>query len=178
MMEKIFEYIINGRIGRFSYLLSLLIVVVGLYYVDTFYFSDRCLVCQPIRNFPWIELCGCFVFIVLLGPYFLLLYLWTAFQWGISMGTLMYILLVIFFFVQTIKRCRDMEISNWRALIPVYSPLFLLFLRDKGDDVQEPIKLSFLMTLWNSKWLILALILFCVYIYLKNAMFIHIHNSI
>ena len=176
-MKEIIEYI-NGRIGRFGYLLSLMIVVVGLYYVDTFYFSDRCLVCQPIRNFPWIELCGYSVFLALLGPYFLFLYIMTAFQWGFSIWTLMYILLVIFFFVQTIKRCNDLGRSSWRVLIPVYSPLFLLFLRYKSNEEQDPIKMSFLTILWNSKWLILALILLCVYIYLMNARFIHMHNSI
>ena len=176
-MKKIIEYI-NSRTGRFSYLLSILIIVVGLYYVDTFYFSDRCLVCKPIMSFPWIDLLGYFVFIALLGPYFLFLYLQTAFQWGFSMWTLMYILLVVFFFVQTINRCHDLGKSSWRALIPVYSPLLLLFLRNKGNEEQEPIKMYFLTTLWNSKWLILALILLCVYIYLENATFIHMHNSI
>ena len=176
-MKKIIECV-NGRIGRFSYLLSLQIVVAGLYYVDTFYFSDRCLVCQPIKIFPWIELCGYFIFIAILGPYFLFLYLQTAFQWGFSMWTLMYILLVVFFFAQTIKRCRDLEISSRKALIPIYSPLFLLFLRNKRNEEQSSVKISFLTTFWNSKWLILVMILLCVYIYLKNAMFIHIHNSI
>ena len=176
-MKKIIEYL-NGRTGRFSYLLSLLIVVTGLYYVDTFYFSDMCLVCQPIMSFPWKDLLVFFVLIALLGPYFLFLYLRTAFQWGFSMWTMIYILLTIFFFVQTIKRCNDLGKSRWRTLIPVYSPLFLVFLRNKRNEEQDPIKISFLTILWNSKWLILALILLCVYIYLKNAMFIHIHNSI
>ena len=168
----------NEGIGRFSYLLSLLIVVVGFYYVDTFHFSDRCLVCRPIMSFPWEELCGYFVFIALLGPYFLFIFLRTAFQWGFSMWTMMYILLVAFLFVQTIKRCHDLGKPSWRALIPVYSPLFLLFLRNKRNGEQSPIKRSFLTTLWNSKWLILSLILLCVYIYLENATFIHMHNSI
>ena len=176
-MEKLIEYI-TGGIGRFSYLLSLLIVIVGIFYLNTFHFSDGCLVCNPIMSFPWIALLGYFVFIALLGPYFLFLYLQEAFQWGFSMWTFMYILLVIFFFVQTIKRCRDLDISSWRALIPVYTPLFLLFLRNKRNEEQEPFKKSFLTTSWNSKWLILALILLSVYFYLENAKFIHIHNSI
>ena len=49
-MKKIIEFL-NGRIGRFNYLLSVLILVLGFFYIDWFCNDNRCLVCNPIMRY-------------------------------------------------------------------------------------------------------------------------------
>lgn len=168
----------GGKTGRFNYFLSVLIVLVGFYYLNTFYFSDRCLVCCPIMNFPWQELLGYFVVISLMGAPFLLLVFRVAFEFGISNSIIYYIILVLFFVIFSIRRCHDVGHSGWRALLPIYSPLFLFFLPAELEVDQEPDKPSILMTLWNSKWLFLTLFLICLAIYLENQRYIHMHNAL
>lgn len=168
----------GGKTGRFNYFLSVLIVLVGFYYLDTFYFSDRCLVCCPIMSFPWWDLLGWFVVISLMGALFLLLGFRVAFEFGISDSIIYYIILVLFFFNFSIRRCHDIGESGWRILIPIYSPLFLFFLPAELEVDQELDKPSILMTLWKSKWLMLILILMAAYIYRDNLGYIRMHNAL
>lgn len=168
----------GGKTGRFNYFLSVLIVLVGFYYLNTFYFSDRCLVCCPIMNFPWQELLGWFVVISLVGAPFLLLGFRVAFEFGFSNSFFYYIILVSFFLIFSIRRCHDVGHSGWRALLPIYSPLFLFFLPAEKELDMEPVKPSILLTLWKSKWLILILILMAAYIYRDNLGYIRMHNAL
>ena len=85
---------------------------------------------------------------------------------------------MVFYLIQTIKRCHDVGESGWRFLIPIYSPSFLLFLPAEIEVDQEPLKPSILMTIWNSKWLILTLLLICLVMYQENHRNIQIHNAL
>lgn len=178
-LDEIILKTFGSRTGRFNYFLSILIVIVGFYYIDTFFYSDRCLVCRPILSFPWRDLIKYFVMIALTGVYFCILLCWMWADNSFTIGLVyMPILFTCFFIIQTIRRCHDVDRSGWRFLIPIYSPLFLLFLPKDLDVDEEPVRTSIWSSLWQSKWLLIVLILLCAYIYLLNARYIHIHNSI
>lgn len=163
---------------RFAYFLSFLIVVVGCYYLFEFYNPDKCHVCHPIMRFPWNNLLEILEFVAIGGIYSCLLICWMATDNSILYCPIIFpILLTLFYCIQTIRRCHDLGKSGWWMLLPVYSPLFLLFLPGKNKGKGLSVE-SIIITLWNSKWLILSLILLCVYIYLENATNIHMHNSI
>lgn len=177
--DKIIIWTFGGRTGRFNYFLSLLIVIVGFEYLHTFFYSDRCLVCSPISSFPWSDLIELFIMLALTGVYSCILICCIGADYSYSIGPVyMPILFTCFYIIQTIRRCHDIGESGWRFLIPIYSPLLLLFLPKELDVDEEPVRTSIWSTLWQSKWLLIVLILLCVYIYVINTRYIHIHNSI
>lgn len=172
--KKFREYS-GGKTGRLNYFLSVLIVWIGFYFLDTFYFSDRCLVCNPIMSFPWQDLLSCFAAIALMGLSFFLVYFQDSFEFGFSIWTIMYIILVLFFIIMSIRRCHDIGYSGWRSLLPIYCPLILLFQRAEIDEEQESEKTSLLK---NSVWFLLILLIMVVCIFLENLKHIHMHNAL
>jgi uncharacterized membrane protein YhaH (DUF805 family) len=87
-------------------------------------------------------------------------------------------LFTLFYVVQTIKRCHDIGESGWRFLLPIYSPLLILFLPAEIEVDEEPERTSLLMVLWKSKWLILILVLMAAYICRENLEHIRMHNAL
>jgi len=178
-LDEIILWTFGGRTGRFNYFLSLIIVIVGNYYLDVFCFSERCLVCSPIMTFPWKDMIELFVFMALLGVYSCILICLIDYEYGFSLLPVsLPILLTVFFIIQTIKRCHDVDRSGWRFLIPIYSPLLLLFLPKELDLDEEPVRTSIWSTLWQSKWLILSLLFLCFFIIFENQRYIHMHHAL
>lgn len=178
-MDRLIEFLFYGKSGRFSYLLSLMIVIIVFCFVFEYSNPDRCYVCNPVVFFPWRDLIEMSIMIVLGGVYFCLLLCWMAADERFFDGPVFVpIFITVFYLIQTIKRCYDIGESGWRFLIPIYSPLFLLFLPKEIEVDQEPVKSSVLMVLWGSKWLILTLVVICFVIYLNNQRYIHIHNAL
>lgn len=178
-MDRFIKYIFSGKTGRFSYLLSLLIVIIVLCFVFEYSNPDRCYGCSPVIGIPWRELIETSVMILLGGIYSCLLCCVLALDESYFNGSVMIpILSTVFYLIQTTKRCHDIGESGWRFLIPIYSPLFLLFLPEEIDVDQEPERSSFFMLLWKSKWLILALIIICLIIYWESQKYIHMHNAL
>jgi uncharacterized membrane protein YhaH (DUF805 family) len=175
-MKKITEFF-EGRIGRFNYLLSILIVVLGLFYIDWFCNDNRCLVCHPIMSVPWRDLFWNTVS-ALGGIYTCPLICFVVIDEGLFIsGIGISIICTLFIIVQTIRRCHDRKESGWRILIPFYA-LVLLFLPgklDKGYDSERPL---FLNTLMKGKWLLLILILMIGAIYWENSWYIQRHKSL
>ncbi len=167
-----------GKTGRLSYLLSFLIVIVVFYYMFEFYNPYKCHVCNPIMRIPWSDLIE--MSTILLGGIYscFLICLMAADESLYDGPVIVPILFTVFYLIQTIKRCHDIGESGWRFLIPIYSPLFLLFLPKEIEVDQEPVKSSVLMTIWNSKWLILTFLLICLAIYQENQRNIQIHNAL
>jgi uncharacterized membrane protein YhaH (DUF805 family) len=164
--------------GRFAYFLSLLIVLVGCYYLFEFYNPNKCHVCNPIMGFPWKDLLEIFGFITIGGIYSCLFICLMATDNSILNCSIIFpILITLFYFVQAIRRCHDLDKSGWWMLLPIYSPLFLLFLPGKNKKKGYSVE-SIIITLWNSKWLILILIALCAYIYMGNAWFAHRHMEL
>ena len=179
VMDRLIEFLFYGKTGRFSYLLSLLIVIIVLYFVSDYSNPDRCYVCRPIMGIPWSELIFTSVMILIGGIYSCLLFCLVAADDCYSFGPLIILVLfTVFYLIQTIKRCHDVGESGWRFLIPVYSSLLLLFLPKEIEVDQEPETPSALMVLWGSKWLILTLVIICLIIYLVNQKYIHMHNAL
>ena len=130
IFDKIILWTFGGKTGRFNYFLSLLIVIVGF----------RCLVCSPILSSLWSDLIELFIMLALTGVYFCILICCLGADYSYSIGSVyMPILFTCFFIIQTIKRCHDIGESGWRFLIPIYSPLLLLFLPKELDVDEEPI---------------------------------------
>lgn len=173
--DKLIIRTFGGKTGRLNYFLSVLIVWIGFYYLDTFYFSDSCLVCNPIMSFPWQDLLSCFAAIALMGVSFFLVFFQDSFEFGFSIWTIMYIILVLFFIIMSIRRCHDIGYSGWRSLLPIYCPLILLFQRAEIDEEQESEKTSLLK---NSVWFLLILLIMVVCIFLENLKHIHMHNAL
>lgn len=177
--DEIILKIFGGKTGRFDYLLSLLIIVVGIYYFFEHYDPNTCHVCFPITSFPWGELFGLLVIMALGGFYSCFLFCMLATDERYCYGPIIIpILFTLFYVTLTIKRCHEIGVSGWRFLIPIYSPLLILFLpaENEIDEWQE--KSSALMMLWKSKWLILILILMITYIYFENLENIRMHNAL
>ena len=178
-MDRFIEYMFSGKTGRFSYLLSLLIVIIVLCFVFEYSNPDRCYGCNPVMGIPWRDLIETSVMILLGGIYSCLLCCVLALDESYFNGSVMIpILSTAFYLIQTTKRCHDIGESGWRFLIPIYSPLFLLFLPEEIDVDQEPERSSVFMLLWKSKWLILALVIICFIIYWESQKYIHMHNAL
>lgn len=178
-MDRFIEFLFYGKTGRFSYLLSLMIVIIVLFFVSDFSNPDRCYVCSPIMSIPWSELIITSFMILIGGIYSCLLFCWMATDERFFDGPVIVpTLFTVFYLVQTIKRCHEVGESGWRFLIPIYSPLFLLFLPAEIEVDREPEEPSALMVLWGSKWLILALVIICLTIYLINQRYIRMHNAL
>ena len=161
--------------GRFAYFLSLLIVLVGCYYLFEFYNPNKCHVCHPIMGFPWKDLLEILGFIAIGGIYSCLFICLMATDDSILNCSIIFpILITLFYCIQTIRRCHDLDKSGWWMLLPVYSPLFLLFLPGKNKWKGFSME-SIIITIWNSKWLILTLLLLCAFVYLQNTWFIQRH---
>ena len=179
LMDRLIEFLFYGKSGRLSHLLSLLIVIVVFYYLFQFYNPYKCHVCNPIMSIPWSDIIEISVMLLFGGIYFCLLFCMIAADERFFDGSVIVpILFTVFYLIQTIKRCHDIGESGWRFLIPIYSPLFLLFLPKEIEVDQEPVKSSVLMTIWNSKWLILTFLLICLAIYQENQRNIQIHNAL
>ena len=158
-IDKLIIVSLGGKTGRFNYFLSLLIIVVGFYYFFEHYDPNTCLALGGFYS--------CFLFCLL------------ATDERYCDGPIVIpILFTLFYVVQTIKRCHDVGESGWRFLLPIYSPLLILFLSPEIEVDEEPEKSSFLMVLWKSKWLILILVLMAAYIYRENLEHIRMHNAL
>ena len=167
----------NGRIGRFNYLLSVLIVVLGFFYIDWFCNDNRCLVCNPIMSIPWRDL-----FFNLLsalgGIYICPLICIVVIKEGLfESAIIISISCTLLIIVQTIRRCHDRKESGWRVFIPFYG-LLLLFLPGKIDNDKLPIKTLVYNTLMNGKWLILVLLLIIGIIYLEHSWCLQRHKHL
>lgn len=177
--DDIIIYTFGGKTGRFSYLLSLLIVIIVLCFVFEYSNPERCYGCNPVIGIPWRELITTSVMILLGGIYSCLLCCVLALDESYFDGPVIVpILSTAFYLIQTAKRCHDIGESGWRSLIPIYSPLFLLFLPEEIDVDQEPERSSLLLLLWKSKWLILSLVIICFIIYWENQKYMHMHNAL
>ena len=175
-MKKIIEYI-YGRTGRFHYFLSLLIVIVGFFYIDWFCNDERCLVCHPLMSIPWRDLFWNF-FTAIGGIYISILICIILFfegYWGL--GFIIAVSCSIFWTIQTIRRCNDRNESEWRIFIPFY-PLLLLFLPGKIDNGQVSGKALVYNALINGKWLILILVIMIGAIFLENSWNIQRHKRL
>ena len=178
-VDKLIFKAFGSKTGRFNYFLSLLIIVVGFYYFFEYYDPNTCHVCHPIMSFPWKDLIGLLVIIALGGFYSCFLFCMMATDEGYCYGPIIIpILFTLFYVIQTRKRCHDVGESGWRFLLPIYSPLLILFLSPEIEVDEEPEKSSFLMVLWKSKWLILILVLMVAYIYCENLVHIRMHNAL
>lgn len=178
-INKIILKTFGGKTGRFNYFLSLLIIVVGVYYFFEYYDPNTCHVCFPIMSFPWGKLVGLLVMMALGGFYTCYLFFMLATDERYCYGPIIIpFLFTLFYVIQTIKRCHDIGESGWRFLIPIYSPLLILILPAEIEVDEEPERPSVLMALWKSKWLILILILMVAYIYCENLENIRIHNAL
>jgi len=178
-IDKLIIGSLGGKTGRFNYFLSLLIIVVGFFYFFEHYDPNTCHVCFPIMRFPWGELVGLLFILALGGFYSCFLFCLLATDERYCDGPIIIpILFTLFYVVQTIKRCHDIGESGWRFLLPIYSPLLILFLSPEIEVDEEPEKSSFLMVLWKSKWLILILVLMVAYIYCENLEHIRMHNAL
>jgi uncharacterized membrane protein YhaH (DUF805 family) len=177
--DDIIIYTFGGKTGRFSYLLSLLIVIIVLCFVFEYSNPERCYGCNPVIGIPWRELITTSVMILLGGIYSCLLCCVLALDESYFDGPIIIpILFTLFYVVQTIKRCHDIGESGWRFLLPIYSPLLILFLSPEIEVDEEPERTSFVKVLWTSKWLILILILMAAYIYRENLEHIRMHNAL
>ena len=178
-VDKLIFKAFGGKTGRFNYFLSLLIVVVGFNFFLEYYNPNTCHVCYPIMSFPWRDLIEMFVMLGLGSVYTCILVCLLATDERYCDGPIVIpILFTLFYVVQTIKRCHDIGESGWRFLLPIYSPLLILFLSPEIEVDEEPEKTSFLMVLWKSKWLILILVLMAAYIYRENLEHIRMHNAL
>ncbi len=174
IMKKVIEYF-NGRIDRFNYFLSLLIVMAGFFYVDWFCNDHRCLVCHPIMNIPWRDLFWNFI-VAIGGIYtYALTCIFVLSEEYVRPGFIVALSCSIFGMIQSIKRCHDRNESGWRVLIPFY-PLFLLFLPGKTDNAQLSRKALVYNTLIDGKWLIFVLLFMIGAIYRENSRNIRMHN--
>ena len=175
-MKKIIDYI-YGRTDRFNYFLSLLIVIVGFFYIDWFCNDERCLVCHPLMSIPWRDLFWNF-FTAIGGIYISILICIILFfegYWGL--GFIIAVSCSIFWTIQTIRRCNDRNESEWRIFIPFY-PLLLLFLPGKIDNGQVSGKALVYNALINGKWLILILVIMIGAIFLENSWNIQRHKRL
>lgn len=125
-----------GKTNRTGYVLSVLCVVLGLF-LHQFYLNpfDICYVCRPPELFPWEEIVELFGATKLGGGYLCVLFCWGTYKtsWA-GYSIIIPILLTAYYYVQTIKRCHDIGCSGWRSLIPVYSSLFLFFIKSKNEN--------------------------------------------
>ena len=178
-VDKLIFKAFGSKTGRFNYFLSLLIIVVGFYYFFEYYDPNTCHVCHPIMSFPWKDLIGLLVIIALGGFYSCFLFCLLATDERYCDGPIVIpILFTLFYVVQTIKRCHDVGESGWRFLLPIYSPLLILFLSAEIEVDEEPERTSLIKVLWKSKWLILILVLMAAYIYRENLVHIRMHNAL
>ena len=176
-MKRINEFF-KGRIGRFNYLLSILIVVLGFSYIVWFCNDNRCLVCNPIMSIPWKDL----LFIVLLtasgGVYICSLICFAVIKEGLfESAIIISISCTLLIIVQTIRRCHDRKESGWRVFIPFYS-LLLLILPGENDNGKLSKKALVFNTLMNGKWLILVLLLIIGIIYLEHSWCLQRHKDL
>ena len=176
-MKRINEFF-KGRIGRFNYLLSILIVVLGFSYIVWFCNDNRCLVCNPIMSIPWKDL----LFIILLtasgGVYICSLICFAVIKEGLfESAIIISISCTLLIIVQTIRRCHDRKESGWRVFIPFYS-LLLLILPGKNDNGKLSKKALVFNTLMNGKWLILVLLLLIGIIYLEYSWCFQRHKDL
>ena len=178
-IDKLIIGSLGGKTGRSNYFLSLLIIVVGFFYFFEHYDPNTCHVCFPIIRFPWGELAGLLFILALGGFYSCFLFCLLATDERYCDGPIIIpILFTLFYVVQTIKRCHDIGESGWRFLLPIYSPLLILFLPAEIEVDEEPEKTSVIKVLRESKWLILILILMVAYIYCENLEHIRMHNAL
>ena len=178
-VDKLIFKAFGSKTGRFNYFLSLLIIVVGFFYFFEHYDPNTCHVCFPIMRFPWGELVGLLFILALGGFYSCFLFCLLATDERYCDGPIIIpALFTLFYVVQTIKRCHDIGESGWRFLLPIYSPLLILFLPAEIEVDEEPERTSLLMVLWKSKWLILILVLMAANIYRENLEHIRMHNAL
>ncbi len=171
--------ILSSRTDRMGYLISILVVVVGFYFYDFYFMSDRCYVCQPPELFPWEEILMLSVGSSLGGGYLCILLCWGAFKTSwVGASITIPILLTAFFYLQTIRRCHDIGYSGWRSLIPVYTPLFLFFITGKNENEEHIGKSSIVTLLLQNKWQILLMIVICLLYYMIRISFVHMHNAL
>lgn len=167
------------KVGRLGYFLSLLIIVAWFYYAYVFFVyegQDGCLTCHPILSFPWKEILEILITIILGGGYSCLLFCLVICEESYDLWpVLLSFVFALFYFVQTVRRCQELGKSGWKTLIPLYSPLFLLFLSGKNNEEHHSIITSLWMTLWNNKWLILTLLIICWAFYHQNSHYIYMH---
>lgn len=168
--------LIYRKKDRFAYFLSLLIVMTGFFYVDWFCNDNRCLVCHPLMSIPWRGLFLNF-FTAVGGIYTCTLICIALFiDDHLGLGFVIAVACSLFWTIQSIRRCHDRNESGWRILIPFY-PLFLLFLPGKNKGKGSSLE-SIIITIWNSKWLILTFLLLCAFVYLQNAWYIQRHMEL
>lgn len=178
-LDKLIDKALGDETGRFNYFLSLLIVVVGFNFFLEYYNPDTCHVCHPIMSFPWRDLIEMFVMLGLGSVYTCILVCLMATDERFCYGPIIIpILFTMFYVIQTTKRCHDIGRSGWRFLLPIYSPLLILFLPAEIEFDEEPERTSALMVLWKSKWLILILFLMAAYVYYENLANIRMHNAL
>lgn len=176
-MDKLIA-LFYGKTGRFNYFMSLLIVAVAFYYLYEFYLMDNCLVCNPLLSIPWRDILELFVMVAIGGAYSCLICLLLANDYSYSLWpSMVTIVATLFFFIQTVKRCHDVDFPEFGALIPFFCPLYLLFKPGVKEDseLRTPFIKNIVKVIWGSKWLILALLCLSAYIHHENNYFIHQH---
>lgn len=124
----------KGKTGRLQYFLSLMIIVVYFYCMNTLYYSEGCLVLFPIMGSPWEDLFWIFINLALGGIYFCFLISLETVGYGFLWSLIVSISIILLYCIQTIRRCHDSGCSGWMSLVPIFSP-FLLIFTESTDEV-------------------------------------------
>ena len=132
-MDKL-KGLFKGKTGRLQYFLSLMIIVVYFYCMNTAYYSEGCLVLFPIKGSPWEDLFWIFINLAIGGIYFCFLICLETVGYGFLWSLIVSILIVLLYCIQTIRRCHDSGCSGWMSLVPIFSPFLLIFTESTNEE--------------------------------------------
>lgn len=142
----------RGKMGRLGFFLTLVCALVLTeffciiaYQLWLLYYPYPCWQFNVNVNLSWsFGLLGIFTGILPITVLILLNCTYMSLAWGGTCGygflieAVVIDVMFVFYILQCLKRCRDLDVSFWYCIVPLYNPMaFLFYPGDRTDELLE-----------------------------------------